>query len=939
MDPVSAFGLAASVVQFIDFTERLLRGTYYIYKSATTTGDTKINFDLITVTSSLKTLNEDLQSSLIRETADGRTIPKSEQEIGKICKDCSELADQLISGLEKLRLQRQDDLWESFRRALQTIWSKKQIESLEKRLEAFRMHLMLQINASLRTRVELMQATQLSQGHLISTSLQVAQEVRRNLLKQMDQNALWQQKVIDTIISNMDLGSQSVLTVWNRNELLSNPDNSVYKDFTIRFHTHLLRSLRFEDMHRRAKGVVHPYSQTYEWIYSDSSETSASNFVKFLEGTQNLFWITGKPASGKSTLMKMISDDNRTIDHLGTWAAGEGLFVSRFYFWCSGTEMQMSQEGLLRTLLYEALELLPHLAPIIFPHRMENFVVFGNGVGFEAPWDVTELMEAYQQLVLEITKSKRMFLLIDGLDEFKGDNSEQTKLIDFLHGLLSLSSNIKACVSSRPWNIFADAFHTRPSLRVEDLTYPDIQHYVSSNLSENLGFAALQRGHTELASSLINKVSKKASGVFLWVVLVVRSLLQGLTDGERLSDLQKRLDSLPPDIETLVWKILKSVDFTRVSQLIQIVELALESDGQALTAIQLFYADEDDIEFAFQMQIPTDNIRHARFSSNSEMIRRRLNACSKGLLELQKGDCELLADATVQYLHRTVRDFIQREEIWSKLREATTTSPTPDLRLAASTLACFKMGYVKATPNGTRNGDVFWISLMASMVNIHRHSPSMELPRFFDELEKSAEIILASSSPTRRMTYENCPLTQQSDHVAISSFLQLAVKLQLDGYVKHKVLFLFNTGRLRNFQSLFQMAVTDYQTVHPLFRRSSPSLPLIERFLDLELKPSQPLLMGGSIVPLHSDTIWQFVISDSGQRPEMIKLFLRYGADPFLKELDALYFHQDGGDLRECLEEARRKATKKGTKERSSSKMTSSWPRVIKARLTGERKE
>jgi len=315
-----------------------------------------------------------------------------------------------------------------------------------------------------------MQATQLSQGHLISTSLQVAQEVRRNLLKQMDQNALWQQKVIDTIISNMDLGSQSVLTVWNRNELLSNPDNSVYKDFTIRFHTHLLRSLRFEDMHRRAKGVVHPYSQTYEWIYSDSSETSASNFVKFLEGTQNLFWITGKPASGKSTLMKMISDDNRTIDHLGTWAAGEGLFVSRFYFWCSGTEMQMSQEGLLRTLLYEALELLPHLAPIIFPHRMENFVVFGNGVGFEAPWDVTELMEAYQQLVLEITKSKRMFLLIDGLDEFKGDNSEQTKLIDFLHGLLSLSSNIKACVSSRPWNIFADAFHTRPSLRVEDLT-------------------------------------------------------------------------------------------------------------------------------------------------------------------------------------------------------------------------------------------------------------------------------------------------------------------------------------------------------------------------------------------------------------------------------------------------------------------------------------
>ncbi|KAE9367978.1 hypothetical protein N431DRAFT_486950 [Stipitochalara longipes BDJ] len=328
-----------------------------------------------------------------------------------------------------------------------------------------------------------------------------------------------------------------------------------------------------------------------------------------------------------------------------------------------GTEMQMSQEGLLRTLLYEALECLPFLSPTIFPHQMENFVVFGNGVGFNAPWELAELMKAYKQLVLEVTKSKKMFLLIDGLDEFKGDHLEQAKLIEFLHGLLSLSSRVKACVSSRPWNIFAHAFHTRPSLKVEDLTYTDIQHYVLSNLSENLGFAALQRGNPEHASALINNISTKASGVFLWVVLVVRSLSQGLTDSERLSDLQKRLDSMPADIETIVWRILKSVDFKRISQIIQIVELSLEIDGQALTAIQLFYADEGDTEFVFQMQVSTCDIEQARIASNSEMIKRRLNACSKGLLELQKEDSELLADATVQYLHRTVRDFIRRTEI------------------------------------------------------------------------------------------------------------------------------------------------------------------------------------------------------------------------------------------------------------------------------------
>jgi hypothetical protein len=52
MDPISACGFAASAVQVINLTKTLLRGTYEIYKSATPTGDTKINCDLFTVTTS-----------------------------------------------------------------------------------------------------------------------------------------------------------------------------------------------------------------------------------------------------------------------------------------------------------------------------------------------------------------------------------------------------------------------------------------------------------------------------------------------------------------------------------------------------------------------------------------------------------------------------------------------------------------------------------------------------------------------------------------------------------------------------------------------------------------------------------------------------------------------------------------------------------------------
>jgi hypothetical protein len=264
--------------------------------------------------------------------------------------------------------------------------------------------------------------------------------------------------------------------------------------------------------------------------------------------------------------------------------------------------MQMSQEGLIRTLLYEALQKLPHLVPLVFPDCMETFIVFGNRVVWDAPWGMTELLEAFKRLVLEVTKSKKMILLIDGLDEYSGNYSEQLELVTLIFSLLS--SNVKICVSSRPWNVFADIFNARPSLRLEDLTYPDIQYYISSELSSNLGFVALQRGDPDFTSSIIDNVSTKASGVFLWVVLVVQSLLEGFTDGERLSDLQRRLDSIPADLETLIWKILKSVDFERISQILQIVEDSVKPRRKhLLTLIQLSFADEDDPEFVFECQL------------------------------------------------------------------------------------------------------------------------------------------------------------------------------------------------------------------------------------------------------------------------------------------------------------------------------------------------
>lgn len=511
---------------------------------------------------------------------------------------------------------------------------------------------------------------------------------------------------------------------------------------------------------------------------------------------------------------------------------------------------------------------------------METSVVFGSGVVWDTDWSMAELLRAYKRLVLEVTKSRRMFILVDGLDEFNGNYSEQLSLVGFLQSLLG--ANVKICVSSRPWNIFEDAFKSRPSLKLEDLTYSDIQHYISTKLSDNLGFIALQQGEPDSASALIDNVSTKACGVFLWVILVVQSLLEGLTDGERLSDLQKRLDSLPADLETLFWKILKSVDFERISQLLQIVEGSKNVGSEPLTILRMSLADEDDAEFAFKM--PALPLTEAKIATRVELMRRRLNACGRGLLETPKTGHQLLPDAEVGYLHRTVKDFIQRPEIWSKIREATPSAFDPTARLAASYIGLFK---INVTSAGKLEAKVDKISdaseppefcrpFLNGIEAIIGFKVSMEFQvRLLDELVKAAEFIMAKGLIYSPLAYTDFRFTGLWP---ISSFLHLAVRLQCSYYVKTHATILHQEGKLEQISRLLPIAVADYKVYDT--RRlgcaldyESPNPDIIETLFQLGADPNKRLLP-------YKETAWEFVIKDALTTPAIIKLFLRHGASP-----------------------------------------------------------
>jgi hypothetical protein len=156
-----------------------------------------------------------------------------------------------------------------------------------------------------------------------------------------------------------------------------------------------------------------------------------------------------------------------------------------------------------------------------------------------------------------VTEESRLYFFIDGLDELERNHNS---LVTLLRSLTHQNTHVKLCITSRPWIVFKDAFETKPRLRIKTLTYNDIKYYVSSNFHLNSEFLKLQTLQPNFTDQLIENIISKVSGVFLWVSLVIASLLAGMSYSDRIVDLQKRLNLLPSDLKELYEKMLRSLD-------------------------------------------------------------------------------------------------------------------------------------------------------------------------------------------------------------------------------------------------------------------------------------------------------------------------------------------------------------------------------------------
>jgi len=511
--------------------------------------------------------------------------------------------------------------------------------------------------------------------------------------------------------------------------------------------------LPYDQMGDRESRIVDAHEATLRWIYTDpqKGENGWSNFKSWLESNEQLYWITGKPGSGKSTLMKYIcrndepGKNQRSHYHqyLMKWADGQDVLTAQFYFWNSGTQLQTSQAGLFRALLHQILSERPGLIPIVSPSRWEALCYFNEDPKEFSNQDLRAMLMA---LAAGLPAGYKLCLFVDGLDEFSGDHS---RLIRLFRDILGSNKNIKLCVSSRPWVIFEDAFGHKPSLRLEALTREDIKGYVTAKFHDDAGFKMLVLREPGFADQLIDNVVSKLAGVFLWVSLVVSSLLSGMTHGDRVVDLQRRLDLLPDDLEALYEKMLLSIDKFYLGHAAEYFAMVQAREDHPMTPLFMSYADEDYPGFVLKQ--PIAPLSQSDMDLRVETMRRRINSVCRGLLEISGLGAKVNPSSTVQYLHRTVKDYVESETAARILRPTTDDGFDPHARFCAAHLSIVKSTGPGPLLKGVADQDIQSCADEAKVA--HQQDDKLlsvldELDRTGRELAKLVAEYLAAGSPS-----------------------------------------------------------------------------------------------------------------------------------------------------------------------------------------------
>ncbi|KAK5459592.1 hypothetical protein LTS15_003721 [Exophiala xenobiotica] len=455
------------------------------------------------------------------------------------------------------------------------------------------------------------------------------------------------------------------------------------------------------DRRNMIEGRVIDFGETYQWIFSRQagkySWDGRHGFVKWLRTGTEVFWISGKPGSGKSTLMDFIYQNLQPnglgFAHLEKWAASKPVRLLSFWFFRPATSMLLkSLQGFWRSLCFQILDNdrvlvdniqrdAGHSVPVALKSCLQ---VQGS---HNQSWTDAELKSWFIYLITH--SGYHYCLLVDGLDEVAGNRQA---LLDAVQEIALSSKKIKICCSSRPEAPFAGLLRRYPSLRLQDFNFGDIENHCRTRLD---GTGAVVYADT---------IASRAEGVFLWAYLVAEDLRTAVNQGDTEEDLNSRLEECPGGMNELFKFLLERQDkfyAKHPKPYLHLLDVASKKE-EHVTVLELFIAseDQDKVRSCFPVNLE-DGVDYLAALNNSAVdLEANLVARCAGLVECKNAPHVLEFPDTysyknlsrtrvmvVRFIHRSARDFLLESESGRALLQSCSISEQDALKRLTTALA------------------------------------------------------------------------------------------------------------------------------------------------------------------------------------------------------------------------------------------------------------
>ena len=350
---------------------------------------------------------------------------------------------------------------------------------------------------------------------------------------------------------------------------------------------HLLNSLNFPGRARRMNDIKEAHCRTFQWLFGDISRPGTSktpflhsdetgegdntgesdetyrklveecrrktwhSFTLWLGSGESMYWIKAKAGAGKSTLMKFLCEDPRTEQLLSNDGARSVMIISHSFFLMAAkdTPMQCNIKGFLCNVIYQLVtadnegECLRDLTQ----HSKDH----GRGKPSCGEWGIKQYRDACWRILAIATKSHRVCMFLDGLDEVYPSDDKHV-LLDLLE-LFKKDFSLKMCVSSRPEVEFERGLSSYPTLELHNLTAGDMYLYalnILPNASEDTNPQPQQDFRLQKCR-LASLIVERADGVFLWADIATQSLKRGTTNGDSWDQMVQRLVIMPKELNLL----------------------------------------------------------------------------------------------------------------------------------------------------------------------------------------------------------------------------------------------------------------------------------------------------------------------------------------------------------------------------------------------------